>query len=87
MLTAECARKLMKRFRDQNLNYQRKHTLNRIKNAARNGENRLVLDDPCIHLFEDDYKFFEDLGYSVERGKRASTNPEYTLYYYSVISW
>jgi hypothetical protein len=67
LFSAKDAKEVAKKFKDDNLNYQRSKIINRIKSASAMGENYIVLDDYYIKLLEDDYLFFENLGYKVQR--------------------
>jgi hypothetical protein len=74
------------------LNYQRRYIMERIEGASLNGRSQIVLDDPEIKLFEDDYKFFENLGYEVTRDTyirycMIDSKKEYYSLTYGIIYW
>lgn len=67
-MKAEEARELVKKFEEYNLNYIRSLILEKIKYNANKGCKTLLLDFLYYDaVTENDYKFFEDLGYKVER--------------------
>lgn len=92
VFTAKRAKELVQTFKSLNLNYQRKVILGRIKSECLVGNNYLMLDDQIIKLFEDDYKFFENLGYKVIREEYVrfcdlEDKKEYYHLTYGRISW
>lgn len=64
------------------INYQRQHVLYGIKRAAILGDSYFAVNDPLIKLFEEDYLYFENLGYKVIRHNQT---PGYI--HIPVISW
>lgn len=67
LFTAQQARDLAKAIKEMNLNYERQYILDRVKRVSIYGKPFMTLDEPHIKLLEEDYKFFEDLGYKVTR--------------------
>lgn len=88
-MTAEEARKITQESKQMGHNYQRLWALEQIKNLSKRGKNRLVLSDPCIHFFDDDYAYFESLGYKVTRDrlKPSSFNANKLRRTFGVIEW
>lgn len=68
-MNAEEARKITNKAREDNLNPQRIEVLDLIKFQSLIGEYCVDLDGES-NLQEEDYVFFEKLGYKVERGVR-----------------
>jgi hypothetical protein len=67
LFIAEDAKQVADKAKKEGINHQRTITLGKIQSKAMVGETFIVLNDPYIKLFEDDYKFFEALGYKVTR--------------------
>ncbi len=84
-MNAKQARKLS----NTSQNYQRKHTSERIKRAAQNKESHIGLDAIGVILFEDDYLYFEQLGYKVQRPIFHPCLHSYghSYFKFGVISW
>lgn len=92
MFSAEDARKLLRKTIKDELNFQRIQIIKRIKGACAVGDDHIVLGDPFIHLFEDDYVYFEKLGYTVKRPEKRIFKPtnsdqEMCHYVLGIISW
>lgn len=94
-MTAKEALKLAVKAKLAGENYQTQYIMRRIESAAKNGDTFIVLNYPDIKLYEDDYKYFESLGYKVERDRKEIYRPidykseheSYYKYYYGNISW
>jgi hypothetical protein len=89
---ASTAKELVRKFFTDDLNYQRVKIMERIKGASSMGNTNIVLDDPYIKLNEEDYNFFEKLGYTVFREEyrtysKLSDKQEYYYHKYGIISW
>jgi hypothetical protein len=72
-MNAKNARNLSEETKNSGRNYQRLKTLDRIKNAARvHGDTFIVLyeDEYRVRYTEEDYQYFEKLGYKVTRPAR-----------------
>jgi hypothetical protein len=93
ILKAEDARLLVKKFEDDNLNYERKSILNRIEEQSKCGKKQLMLDFENLHMTEEDYEFFINLGYAVKRHKKQFLRPKDSdncgewLIEYGIVSW
>lgn len=83
MFTAKKAKELAT---STELNYQRNYVLNEIRYAANFGNKFIVISNPQIKLFEDDYIFFEKLGYKVKRESKIIKD-EKCWTYFPIISW
>jgi uncharacterized protein YvpB len=82
------AKKLVAQFKNDNLNFQRKFVLDRIKSRCIDyGDNYYVVTDPTIRLFEDDYLYLESLGYKVQRARKEKINDKEEMHYFPIISW
>lgn len=66
-MNANEAKRLSNKAKDEGTNYQRNFILGRIKTAAYLGDTHIVLSFTDIHLYEEDYLYFEKLGYKVIR--------------------
>ena len=92
-MTAKEALKLAVKAKLAGENYQTKIVLKAIDTAARRGETHLILDDGRICLFEDDYKYFERLGYKVTKPIKKYFEPHnkteigHYFYKYGRIDW
>lgn len=64
VLNAKKARELSKKFYEDGINHQRSKILKEIESQARNGHNNYVCYE-TIFLYEDDYKFLENLGFEI----------------------
>lgn len=97
--TAKQAKKLTNEAIKSEFNVQRKYYLNKIKLIASDGKNNCIISEPNYHLYENDWKFFEKLGYKITepitrilpRGMKYEqaklTNELYYTYEYGIISW
>lgn len=85
-MKAHEARNKTNKAKLSNLNYQITKVLKQISIASRQGKNYIILDNPLVHLFDDDYQFFRGLGYNVVLPKREIRN---NLLYtsYGLITW
>lgn len=86
------ARSNVQKLKNNNLNFQRKRIMERIEGSSLNGNSQIILDYPDIKLYEDDYKFFESLGYNVIREEfirysMISNQMEYCVHRFGIISW
>lgn len=94
-MDAKQAKALTDKANSQGMNYQVKHILDKIEREASIGKRHIVLDDPMIHLYEEDYKTLEALGYTCKRAenkiycpKDASSSLGMThMFVYGIISW
>lgn len=92
LFKSKTAKEIVKKFYSDDMNYQRQNTLERIKGAALNGRTNIVLDDPGIRLFDEDYDFFKKLGYTVypeqmTRYCNVKDKLEYYDHKFGIISW
>lgn len=87
IFTAKDARKLQADLKKSNMNYQRDYVIRAIKHGVSLGNNYIVIDFGNTVLFEDDYKFFEDLGYTVKRPHNYKDNKGMYWSSFGVISW
>lgn len=83
-MNAEQARQLTKKAQDRNMNYQRQYVMGFIAEQARIGRNSIC--ESCwpttVVLFDEDWDFFERLGYNVIRPIRTSNS-----YTFGIIYW
>jgi hypothetical protein len=70
-LTAKQARKTTNKIKDRGMTYQVIKTLKRIEEAAKRGEDFIVLDDQSIFLYPEDYNFLDSLGYKIIPSSRC----------------
>lgn len=95
MFIAANARANAKHAKEQDWTYDRRYLMEKIKEMTEIGEFKLNLGhlDHYVLLIEDDYIFFEKLGYTVKREERkafVSLDKNENIQYYSepaVISW
>ena len=92
LFNAKMAKEAIKKFYGNGLNYQRKEVLKLIQGAALNGYTNIVLDNPIIKLFDEDYDFFKKLGYNVYPEEiikycNLSDKHEYYKHKFGIISW
>lgn len=88
-MKASLSREIAQKNKDTGLNYQTRQVMKFIKDCVKNGEFELQLCEAIMGstiLFEEDYVFFEKLGYKVKRPEKYIKD---NFYYKTpiIISW
>jgi len=94
-ISAKEAKELTKQNSDNN--FQRSEVIKAITQQALLGQSYLIVDLPRVRLDENDLRFFEELGYTVERpqlnnpnnlsGNELLSNSYYTEHLSPIIKW
>lgn len=85
-LTANKARKKALKYKKSDRNVQRDEYLKWIEWESNRGNTSVVVDKSGYRLYDEDYEFFEKLGYSVVR-PREEMKDGICYVYFGIISW
>jgi hypothetical protein len=81
------ARSLTEKARSLEVNYQRTYVLNLIEEQARIGNKQVVILNPFIKLYKEDYEFFCKLGFNVEEETITPTKNGMMYKKFAIIWW